>query len=39
MSDVQKKIAVDKTTQGHWRVTLNNPPIDVSARPRKSVLL
>ncbi|QBR01491.1 enoyl-CoA hydratase/isomerase family protein [Paraburkholderia pallida] len=28
MSDVQKKIAVDKTTQGHWRVTLNNPPIN-----------
>ncbi|WGY73472.1 enoyl-CoA hydratase/isomerase family protein [Burkholderia cepacia] len=28
MSDVQKKITVDKTTHGRWRVTLDNPPIN-----------
>jgi 1,4-dihydroxy-2-naphthoyl-CoA synthase len=28
MSDSPKKISTDKATPGHWRVTLNNPPIN-----------
>jgi enoyl-CoA hydratase/carnithine racemase len=28
MSDTRRKILVDKTTQGHWRVRLDNPPIN-----------
>jgi enoyl-CoA hydratase/carnithine racemase len=28
MTDTYKKITTDKTTPGHWRVTLNNPPIN-----------
>jgi enoyl-CoA hydratase/carnithine racemase len=28
MNDVRKRITVDKTTSGYWRVTLNNPPIN-----------
>lgn len=28
MSDARKKIIVDKATLGHWRVTLDNPPIN-----------
>lgn len=28
MTTLTKKIITDKTTPGHWRVTLNNPPIN-----------
>lgn len=28
MNDIPKRIVTDKTTPGHWRVTLNNPPIN-----------
>jgi enoyl-CoA hydratase/carnithine racemase len=28
MNDVRKKLITDKTKPGHWRVTLNNPPIN-----------
>src|SRR5271167_2317142 len=28
MTDIRKKITVDKTTPEYWRVTLNNPPIN-----------
>jgi len=29
MSETTRKLATDKSTPGHWRVTLNNPPINV----------
>jgi enoyl-CoA hydratase/carnithine racemase len=28
MTDIVKKVTVDKTVPGYWRVTLNNPPIN-----------
>src|SRR5277367_4364414 len=28
MTDVRKKVTVDKAVPGYWRVTLNNPPIN-----------
>ncbi len=28
MTDVRKKVTVDKTVPGYWRVTLDNPPIN-----------
>ena len=29
MSETKQKLVTDKSTPGHWRVTLNNPPINV----------
>jgi len=29
MNDVKKKLRVDKTVEGHWNVTLDNPPINL----------
>jgi enoyl-CoA hydratase/carnithine racemase len=29
MTDPKKKLIVDKTNSGHWKVTLNNPPINM----------
>ena len=29
MSETSKTFIIDKSVQGHWRVTLNNPPINV----------
>jgi enoyl-CoA hydratase/carnithine racemase len=29
MTDVKKKLLVDKTATGHWKVTLDNPPINL----------
>lgn len=29
MSNVRRKILIDKTTPGYWRATLDNPPINV----------
>ena len=29
MSETTRKLATDKSTPGYWRVTLNNPPINV----------
>ena len=28
MTDRKQKLIVDKGTPGHWRVTLDNPPIN-----------
>ena len=28
MGDVAKRSSIDKQMQGHWRVTLNHPPIN-----------
>jgi len=29
MTDGKKKLLVDKTVKGHWKVILDNPPINL----------